>query len=180
MEQEMKFRVPSLADVAARLRAAGAVMHAAAALEDNWVLDSADRTLASSGRLLRVRRWGGACVVTTKGPAAFAGGVKSREEHEAVVADAGDALTVFAALGFEPVRRYQKRREVWRLAGVEVALDETPMGAFVEVEGEAARLPAAARSLGLDPSNALAGTYLELWRRHRESHPEAPEDMVFP
>ena len=176
----MKFRVASLAGMRERLREAGAARRAAASLEDNWVLDTPGRDLAGSGRLLRVRRWGGAAVLTYKGPASFADGVKSREEHEVGVADADGAMTLLAALGFTPVRRYQKRREVWSLGGVEVALDDTPMGAFVEVEGEAEELPGTARALGLDPKAALAGTYLDLWRRHREVHPEAPEDMVFP
>ncbi len=175
----MKFRVAALTGVAERLREAGAARHAAASLEDNWVLDSPDRALAGSGRLLRVRCWGGAAVLTYKGPASLEHGVKSREEHEVGLADAGDAMTLLASLGYTPVRRYQKRREVWLLGEVEVALDETPMGSFVEVEGEAALLPGAARALGLDPGTALAGTYLELWRRHRETHPGAPEDMVF-
>ena len=179
MEQEMKFRVPSLAEVGTRLRNIGGLRLSPGLLEDNRVLDSVDFSLAGSGRLLRLRRWGERTVLTYKGPATMVDGVKSREEHEVELDDADRALRLFAALGFRPVRRYQKRRETWRLGDVEVALDETPMGCFVEVEGEAALLPGAAEALGLDPATALAGTYLELWRRHRERHPGAPEDMVF-
>jgi len=63
---------------------------------------------------------------------------------------------------------------------VTVALDETPMGAFVELEGQAEQLPAAALALGLDPHAAALGTYLDLWSAYRTGHPDAPEDMVFP
>jgi adenylate cyclase class 2 len=129
-------------------------------MEDNWVLDDTARTLATAGRLLRVRRFGDRSFLTLKGPATFSAGVKSRVETETV-------------------RRYQKRRETWSLEGVTVALDETPMGAFVELEGESARLASVASALGLDPRTSVRGTYLDLWTAYRAEHPDAPQDMVF-
>ncbi len=60
-----------------------------------------------------------------------------------------------------------------------VALDETPMGAFVELEGESPLLAPAAAELGLDPGAAVRGTYLDLWAAFRAAHPGVPEDMVF-
>lgn len=109
----------------------------------------------------------------------FAGGIKSRVELETAVASAGQTLAILAALGFAPVRRYQKRRESWALREVVVDLDETPMGAFVELEGESPLLQPAAVELGLDPRAAARGTYLDLWAAFRAAHPGAPEDMVF-
>jgi hypothetical protein len=53
------------------------------------------------------------------------------------------------------------------------------MGAFVELEGQAEQLPAAALALDLDPDAAALGTYLDLWSAYRTGHPDAPEDMVF-
>jgi hypothetical protein len=64
--------------------------------------------------------------------------------------------------------------------GVHVALDETPIGCFVELEGDDAALRALAPRLGLDPAHAVAGTYLDLWNEWRTRHPEAGPDMVFP
>ncbi len=179
LEQEMKIPVPSLAEVRLRLHRRGATLVQASALEDNWVLDDRDRTLAAAGRLLRVRRCAGRSVLTLKGPASFSAGVKSRTELETEVGDGETALEVLATLGLACVRRYQQRRETWTLAGVTVALDETPMGAFVELEGEAGGLGAAAAALDLDPRRAARGTYLDLWAAYRGEHPEAPLDMVF-
>jgi len=180
LEQEMKIPVAALSETRRRLAERGARLVAPTALEDNWVLDDDRGTLAAAGRLLRVRRAGSDSWLTLKEPGSFAGGVKSRVETETVVGSADQALAILAGLGFRPVRRYQKRRESWTFDGVVVALDETPIGAFVEVEGPAARLVAVALELGLDPGAAVRGTYLDLWNAHRAHHPGAPADMVFP
>ena len=150
-EHEIKLRVGSLDVVRARLRDTAAGLRQAATFEDNWVLDDDARRIGAAGCLLRVRRWGEAAVT----------------------------LELLAALGFTPWRRYQKRREVWELHGVAVALDETPMGCFVELEGVPESIGIAAKELGLQPGDAVSGTYLHLWEEFRAAHPEAPADMVF-
>jgi adenylate cyclase class 2 len=179
LEQEMKIPVPSLAQVRRRLQERGGRLLDSAAFEDNWVLDDGGRSLAAAGRLLRVRRFGTTCLITLKGAASFSGGVKTRTELETEVADADTALAILAGLGFGPVRRYQKRRETWSLERVTVALDETPMGSFVELEGDGAALAGVASTLSLDPHDAARGTYLDLWTSFRATHPGVPEDMVF-
>ncbi len=176
----MKIPVPSLPAVRRRLVERGSQLLHPIALEDNWVLDDARRSLSAAGRLLRLRRFGGQATLTLKGQASFSGGVKSRVEMETEVADAEQTLAILSGLGFAPVRRYQKRRESFSLDRVIVALDETPMGAFVELEGQADQLPAVAHALELDPHAAALGTYLDLWSAYRTGHPDAPEDMVFP
>ena len=179
LEQEMKIAVPSLGPVRRCLAERGAVLVHPIALEDNWVLDDATRSLSAAGRLLRLRHFGGRATLTLKGEARFFGGVKSRVEIETEVGNAEHGLGILAGLGFAPVRRYQKRRETYSLDRVIVALDETPMGAFVELEGQAEQLPAAAFALDLDPLTAAVGTYLDLWNAFRTTHPGVPEDMLF-
>jgi adenylate cyclase class 2 len=149
------------------------------AFEDNVVFDDAAGTLRQGGRLLRLRTWAGTQVLTFKGPATFVGSVKQRRELETEIGDGETFGVILGELGLRPVRRYQKRRELWQVDRALVALDETPMGCFVELEGNDVDLPALARGLGLDPSQALRGTYIELWNDHRALHPEAPADMVF-
>jgi predicted adenylyl cyclase CyaB len=180
LEQEMKIPVPSLAPVRKALARAGAQLKQPESFEDNSVLDDDARSLAASGCLLRLRRFGETNLLTFKGPARFATGVKSRTEFEIAVTDADQAVAMFAALGFRPVRRYQKRRECWRLDDTMIALDTTPLGPFVELEGDGVTLAGVAARLGLDPARAVTSTYLDLWTGYRAAHPEAPVDMVFP
>lgn len=180
LEQEIKIPVERLESVRARLGALGARLEAARQLEDNAVLDTPDLELLGSGRLLRLRRWGSEVVVTFKGPASYKNGVKTRLELETGVAEPDRMLGILGQLGWTVQRRYQKRRETWHLGGVTVALDETPIGCFVEVEGPAGELAAAARALGLDPDAAVSASYQELWQQWRRDHPGAPRDMLFP
>jgi adenylate cyclase, class 2 len=179
IEQEMKIPTPELAGVRDRLLGLGAVLESARQLEENAVLDTSRDELRATGRLLRLRRFGEATILTFKGPASFASGVKSRLELESEVASAETMLAILAELGFTARRRYQKLRETWLLEGVTVALDETPLGCFVELEGRAGLLPPLALELGLGADAAVGESYQELWALHRAHHPEAPSDMVF-
>lgn len=180
MEEEIKLRLASLEPVRARLRRGGATLVHARAFEENWIVDDAEETIFDGGRLLRVRRWGDESLVTFKGRASYRDGVKRREELECRVESAEALLSIFAVLGYHVSRRYQKWREAWSWRGVEVVLDETPMGPFVELEGEAEELRPLAEELQLDPDHALAGSYSELWIAWRRDHPDAPRDMIFP
>ena len=69
-------------------------------------------------------------------------------------------------------------REEWRIGGVTIALDHTPIGDFVEFEGESA--DRVARRCGFDPDTAERRNYLELYDAHRRENPGATVDMVFP
>jgi adenylate cyclase class 2 len=180
VEHEMKIPVANLAAVRARLAKLGAVPLHPPTLEQNWVLDDETGSRVAAGQLVRVRRYGATSTLTFKGAATFAAGVKSRRELETRVGDAAELLVVLAALGLEPRRRYEKRREEWRSGAVTVALDETPMGSFVELEGPPGDLRPLAVRLALEPDAAVTGNYLELWEAFRTAHPEAGEDMLLP
>ncbi len=180
-ERELKIPVGALEPVRERLRAVGAEPASPSGREVNILFDGDDHHLAAAGEVLRLRRYGDRAVLTFKGPAAYEGAVKSREELETTLTDAEVAAAILRRLGFAPRLRYEKDRELWRLDEVEVALDHTPMGEFVELEGPGAGPARAARKLGLDVERAVRGSYVDLWRAYREAHPELdlPEDMVF-
>ena len=65
-----------------------------------------------------------------------------REEIETEAASARRLLAILAALGYAPVFRYEKYREEFARRGVVIAIDETPIGTFVEIEGEEAAIDA--------------------------------------
>ena len=106
-------------------------------------------------------------VLTAKGPASFSAGVKSREETEIDVNDVHATLDMLQQLGFRVGWTYPKRRSMWMLDGVAVTLDVLDFGWFVELEGPAEVLPGMARSLGLDPANALKDSYSVMARKHQ-------------
>jgi adenylate cyclase class 2 len=181
IETELKIPVSDLTAVRTRLTGLEAQLTSENGREINVLLDTEDRQLARRGCLLRLRSYHAARILTFKGPASFDGGVKARPEHEAKCENLEQMHTVLEALGYRRVARYEKDREAWRVGGVEVVLDHTRMGDFVEVEGPSALLGPVTRSLGLDPADAVRGSYMSLWAEFRESHPERalPHDMVF-
>ena len=178
-ESEIKIPVADLSALRDRLLGAGAERVSEKHHETNILFDDADGRLAAAGRALRLRRARGRGLVTFKGAAAFEGKIKRREEIEIEVSDADLAERLFARLGFTPKFRYDKRREEFRHGGCVVALDETPIGSFVEIEGDPGLLAAAAADLGLDPHAAVFHSYAGLYRRAREANPALPADMVF-
>jgi adenylate cyclase class 2 len=84
------------------------------------------------------------------------------------------------ALGLARRFRYQKRREEWRWGNCIIALDETPIGRFVEIEADPGEIRRAVVALGLDFASAVPYSYGRLYAMKRKEKPELPEDMVFP
>jgi adenylate cyclase class 2 len=103
-------------------------------------------------------------VLTFKGPYRVDGGIKSREEIEAGSADGSALRAILNRLGFVPVFRYQKYREAFAWQGQEIVVDETPIGVFLEIEGDPAGIHAAATALGFGPSDYLTDSYAALFR----------------
>ncbi|MGH9381779.1 MAG: class IV adenylate cyclase [Thermoanaerobaculia bacterium] len=176
IESELKFLVQGFGSVRERLVELEAERASASALEDNWVLDQ-DGVLAGADCLLRVRQDRNGARVTFKGPPSFQGHLKQREERECGIDDAEEMLALLERLGFTVVHRYQKHREEWHLGGVTIALDHTPIGDFVEFEGEGAEK--LAQRCGLAPETAERRSYLRLYLDHLSDNPELPRDMLF-
>ncbi|HEU4521845.1 MAG TPA: class IV adenylate cyclase [Thermoanaerobaculia bacterium] len=180
MAQEIEVKFP-LADRPAlieRLTAIGATRLYAETFEDNIVLDRRGE-LRTKGALLRVRKFGRYALATYKGPMSIEGGIKSREEVQTGVESFELAIQLFDSLGFKPVFRYQKYREVWRVRDVEVVVDRTPIGSYFEIEGAVDVIRAVAHDLGMNMDQAIRQTYADLYRQHRRTRADLPENMVF-
>ena len=178
-EIEIKLPARDLDAVRAALRDGGAALKAEKHDETDDLYDDRERRLSASGRALRLRRAAGRVILTYKGPARFQAGAKVREEREVGVADAEEASAILERLGYERRFRYQKRREEWAWEGCVVALDETPIGTFVEIEGDPTAIRHLVARLGLDPSEAIPYSYAELYTRRRKEQPSLPADMVW-
>ncbi len=163
VETEAKIRVSSLPAVKKKIRAAGGRRLNARTFEANTLFDLPGGHLRAAGKSFRVRRYGSMGSVTLKGMARVFGGVKSRAELETGVASPEVLSEILHALGFIPQFRYEKFREVWQVGSTVVCLDETPLGHFVEIEGEFSAISRVAKSLGLDAADFLSDSYPALW-----------------
>src|SRR4029453_18422215 len=142
--------------------------------------DDATSGLSGSGRTLRLRRAAGRAILTYKGRSRFQNGIKTREEREVEVSDGAEAEAILEGLGLVRRFRYEKRREEWDFEGCVVCLDETPIGDFVEVEGDPTDIRRVFVGLGLDFTEAIPYSYAELYQRRRKADPALPTDMVWP
>jgi adenylate cyclase class 2 len=179
-ETEIKLAFSSPEDARRALASAGATPAHEREFEDNVLYDSEDRRLFHGGRVLRLRRFGAEALVTFKGPSEGDGRHKVREESEVFVSDGDEAARILEGVGFRPAYRYQKYRSTFDLPGVHVALDETALGTFVELEGDASAIDRAAEALGRGPRDYLKETYRELQERHAAARGVPAGDLLFP
>ncbi len=149
-------------------------------LESDQLFDR-DGELKGSDRLLRLRRNGGRATITYKGPGA-SGRHKSREEIEFDVSEPEACELALLRLGYQPAFRYEKYRTKFAAAGEPglITIDETPIGVFLELEGEPAWIDQTAARLGYPPEKYLTSSYAFLYREYCLLHPSAPQNMTFP
>jgi adenylate cyclase class 2 len=178
-EIEVKFALKDRNELVRKLHDIGGQRLYPETFEDNIVLDRRGE-LRTKGSLLRVRKFGKYSIATYKGPMSIEGGVKSREEVQTGVESFERAIQLFDSLGYKPVFRYQKFREVWRIKDVEVVLDRTPIGDYFEIEGAMDVIRGIASDLGMNMDQAIRQTYADLYRVARRTRPDLGENMIFP
>jgi adenylate cyclase class 2 len=161
-------------------------------LQVDQVFDYPDRSLRQGGKLLRVRSESSsepAAILTFKGPVVSASPHKSREELETSAGSRATLEQILERLGFVPSFRYEKYRTTFRTpqaagdAGAVdetglIALDETPIGVFMELEGPGYWIDRTALEFGFSPINYLTASYAALYRDYLTSNP-GPSDMTF-
>lgn len=180
LEAEVKFFVADLPAVRERLLERGAIRALERVHEKNVRFDTPDQALLGRMQLLRLRR-DSRVRLTFKGPAAqdAASEVKIREELEVEVSSFDDAAQILMRLGFVPLQTYEKYRETFHWRDVEVVLDETPFGDFVELEGAETAIRAAAAALGLDWERRILANYLALMELARRTFDLPFADLTF-
>jgi adenylate cyclase class 2 len=152
--------------------------------EDNWLLDSSDSALLTQGKALRVRFARDRGWVTFKGVVREqASVVKVREEIEFETPEPERAISLFERLGFKRSFRYQKYRTVYRLAvegrELKVVFDETPMGNFIEIEGNESSVSRVFEASGFTGRDLVRESYPELQAKRCKERGVPLEDLVF-
>jgi len=175
-ETEIKFPVKNLQSIRDRLKKEGAHFETGF-FEDNIVFDDQVGTLFKKREILRLRR-SNDVVLTFKKPVEKER-FKVMEEYEVKVSDFNETYRILTGLGYKKAFRYQKRRDIFHFLGTEVLLDRTPIGDYVEIEGEKEKIMEVCRHLGLSIEAGTAKNYLELYRDHCRKRDIKPGDMVF-
>lgn len=182
VETEVKFSVDDLAALAERLQSAGFHLDTPRTFESNVLYDTPDRSLRARTEILRIRDYGGKCILTHKrlpddGPGEDRH--KHRVETETQVSDGKALAEVFRSLGLVAAFRYEKWRTEWSDGQGHCVVDETPIGAYAELEGTPEWIDETAAKLGISHSQYMTLSYGRLFEQWREKFHSTAEDLTF-
>lgn len=178
-EIEVKFIIDDLTAMRQRLLTIGAVPTVPRTYEDNVRFDTPAQDLARQERLLRLRH-DRRYVLTYKEPTPTEDpDFKVRREYEVDVSDGAQMQAILGKLGLVPVWRYEKYRETFLYQEAEIVLDDTPCGAFLEIEGGRDLIRTVAAALGLDFATRITASYAEIFEAVRTTYGLQCTDMTF-
>lgn len=159
-------------------------------LEKNTVYDTPAADFRHSGRLVRLRTERSAAghlrsILTAKAPPPHGRSTrppryKERLERETPVSHPSRTERLLRSIGLRASFRYEKYRTPFELPGLHIALDETPVGLFLELEGRPAAIDRVARALGFRPDDYFRGTYWDLYAADCRRKGRQPRNMLFP
>lgn len=178
LEREIKLRFRSADEAREAIVACGATPLLGRRLQEDVLLDTDDEELRRRRCVLRVRMENGKSRLTFKGPVQ-PGVMKVREELETVIGDGGMLLRVLKELGLHVWFRYEKYREEFSHEDVIVAVDETPVGVYVEIEGSEHGIADMAAALGRTSDDYIVDSYHALFLQRRDALGLRGPDMVF-
>ncbi len=179
-EIEIKLRVDGpVEDVHAQLESIGFAVSKARVFESNTLFDTADLKLRAASELIRLRRVGTECILTYKGRPE-PGKYKSREEVETGVPEESKMELILARLGLGPVFRYEKFRTEYK-SGQDgtITVDETPIGLYLELEGQPPWIDRIAGELGFSEQQYVTKSYGALYLEYCRERGITPANMVF-
>jgi adenylate cyclase class 2 len=178
IEREIKLRFSSTAEARHSISVLNATPLRTRRLQDDRLLDWPDGRLRKNRCSLRIRDEVNSSFLTFKGPPKL-DTMKLREEIETTVDDAMLLLEILKCLGLQVWFRYQKYREELQHNGIIIAIDETPIGTFVELEGEKQGIIEIANFLGRKNKDYLVDSYLDLFVKSSSMEDAKTIEMIF-
>lgn len=178
LEREIKLRFDSADEARDAVMATGATPLHGRRLQEDALLDTEEEALRRNRCVLRVRMENGKSRLTFKGPVQSSL-LSAREEQETVVGDGEVLLRVFGELGLHVWFRYEKYREEFAHEDVILAIDETPVGVFVEIEGTEQGIADTTVALGRTADDYIVDSYRSLFLQHRDKLGLNGTNMVF-
>lgn len=179
-EIEAKFPIGDKAQLRERILALGAELRIDEVYELNYILDRDAAPLQDSYQRLRLRLQGSVATLTYKRSLKKIEGVAFREEVETEVSDFENTRLILARLGYTTRFIYEKYRSVFQAGDCVLMLDETPIGTYLEIEGDSNdQIFAMAERLGLDSGSAIDSGYYQLFLNWKAAVGVDDRDMIF-
>jgi adenylate cyclase class 2 len=168
LEIEVKVKVENLQLIRDQLLALGAHVERERTLEDDTFYDFRPLALLRKKHALRLRTVQKKAFLTFKGTPQKSRKFKIREEHETEVKNVKQTKRILKALGFGPVFRLAKHRTVLKKGRLKICLDETPIGLFIEFEGERENIARLAKRLQIPKARWVKKDYVHLIKNSGE------------
>ncbi len=178
VEREIKLRFASKSAAHEAVKSVGATPLRSKRLQEDALFDWPDERLRQSQCVLRIRRENEDCTLTFKGPPESAS-MKVREEIESTAGNSSNLVKILERLGLEVWFRYEKYREEFTCEEVIIAIDETPVGTFIELEGEESEINQIAASLGWRQEDYILDSYRDIFLKESNMTGPSANDMVF-
>ena len=168
VEIEVKIRINDISNFSEKISKLGAKLEKERHLEENTLYDFRSKDLQKKHQALRLRTTNKKIFLTFKGPPQKSRKFKIREEYETEVKNEKQLKKILKSLGLRPVFNYQKYRTVYRKKNLNVCLDETHIGNFLEIEGERNEIVKFSMALGISKGEFIKLDYIQLMKKEEE------------
>ncbi|MFH0998928.1 MAG: class IV adenylate cyclase [Pseudomonadota bacterium] len=181
LEIEIKFYIPDIDSIRARIRSLGAELMSSG-FETNTRFDDEALCLTLGKKLLRLRQ-DSRCRLTVKSPPDDPGDADTEfkifRELEVEISNAQTMTAILEQLGFYPRQVYEKQRETYLFSQTELCLDTLPYGHFLEIEGGKDNIRKAAEIIGLNWKKRITANYLSIFTTLQKQLELPFEDVTF-
>lgn len=166
-EIEVKIEIKDIDKLKVKITSLGAILAKSRYLEENTLYDFPSQLLYAQRQALRLRTENKKTFLTFKGPPQKSRKFKIRKEYESEIKSAKNMKQILKELGLVPTFGYKKHRSVYRKHSLKICLDETPIGNFIELEGERNEIVKFAKALGFSKKEFIKLDYIQLLTQKR-------------
>lgn len=165
VEIEIKIRIKDIQSLAKKISDLGAQIEKERFFEENTLYDFPSRSLYKKRQALRLRKVNKKIFFAFKGAPQKSRKFKIREEHETEVKNEKQLKKILKSVGLVPVFNYKKHRTVFRKKRLKICLDETPVGNFIELEGQRGEIVRFAKALRFEKKEFIKLDYIQLMEK---------------
>jgi adenylate cyclase class 2 len=163
-EIEVKVPVKDFKEIKKILKDLKAEKKCKRTFEKNILFENEKLKIAEKGWVFRLRKFGKKNILTLKTKAKGKKGFKVREEININVDDFEKMEKFLKKIGFFEIFYYEKYREDYEFNGLQISLDKTPVGNYIELEGDYKKILGFLKKINVPLNQTLSLSYLQLFR----------------
>lgn len=171
IEVEIKIKIAEMEEIKKKIISLDFKLIKPKFFEYNIIFDTNNKNLKKNC-LLRLRKENTHNVLTLKRTpwkVSDFSRYKIREEIETEVTDFEKTKEILAILGFEIYFIYEKYREIYQKKNIKIMIDQTPIGDYIEIEAQKAKIDEVSHQLGFNKEHYINKSYYSLYRQHQQT-----------